>query len=158
MEHPLSQTIDNLRFIFAILFLLMAIFFFIGVTQEDIVKSATMQFEERVRLEGYIDQDMYETYMKKVSIVPLKITMRHSFYNIDGSSNKVLTVFTEKDMLNDIYSPAGMYKFNKGDDFYIEVRHINPTPYQIMLMLMTKVPAKPGIIAAKGGMIYNVSY
>ena len=157
MEYIITSTVSTFKLIIGFILLILAIFFWVQTSQTDIVNDITSNFVERVRYEGYIDRDMYETYMKSVSLAPYKIIFRHVSYNKDGSGRRVETTFTEKDIVSMIYSDEKVYKMQKGDDFIVIVSELEPSPFQVMMQSVTKAPAKYGVVTSKGGMVFNAS-
>lgn len=155
MEYSLEQAINTFKLVIGFILIILAIFFWVYSSQRDMVNEITANFAERVRYEGYIDKDMYETFMNQVSIAPYRVMFRHVSYNIDKSGRKVETVFTEKDIIDKIYSSTGIYKMKKGDDFVVVVSELQPSAFQALMQSITKSPAKYGVIASKGGMVFD---
>ena len=109
---------------------------------------------------------MYDDFLKKVSVEPVKVTMHHRQVGADG----VATVKTEKQILEKVV--AGGYDLkeiknadgnivpsdpNKPtiDDFYISVSPMQDSMFYKLLSVATQSAySKPGAIS-KGGMVYR---
>ena len=158
MEISFTLLIKVIMFIATAVLILLSMFFWINTTEFDTVNQISTNFSERIRYEGYIDRDMYEEYMTKISLSPYKIIFRHTKFKFNNLGQKVETTYTEKDILEKLYSPEGRYKFKKGDDFFVVVSQMQPAVYSVLMQTLTNSPAKAGVISTKGGMIENEAY
>ncbi|WP_202707674.1 hypothetical protein [Sporosalibacterium faouarense] len=154
-----SKLFSIMGIVFIVILILLLIFFILKIEQDQVIKDATKDFNERVRFEGYITRDMYENYMERISIKPLEIRFRHIKYKIDSSNREVLTIYTQREIIDEIYNnPNKIYKLEKHDEFIVQVKELQPSIFEGVMQILTKSLAKPHIIVSKGGVVHNESY
>lgn len=162
MEYIVGQLFSHFRLIFASFMIMLSILFWVNVEQQEMVKEATANFVERVRYEGYISRDMYETYENKISVVPYKVLFYHQRYELNQNDQRVLTVYDQINILNTLYntdpSIDKIYRLQKGDDFLVLLKPLQPSFFQYLLSFISQTSLKRETWISRGGMVFNESY
>lgn len=121
------------------------------------MKEYTESFAETVRHKGYITKEMYEDYLKSVSLTTIKISLIHDKRS-PFLKDDVLNLRFTRDIVEEIYR-NGIYKLKVGDDFEVILRKATPKYFDTIIGILTqKIPSRYKVIAAKGGMILNEQY
>lgn len=154
----LDKIYDLLVYLISFSLIFGTILFHIYVLDRQVVKEATEQFVDRVKYEGYITRDMYETYLEKISVAPYRVYMRHIVYSTDSSGWRRESPYTEYAVKDSLYSPGNTYYMRKGDDFQVIVAEMGPSPFFVFMQFVANTPARPAVVTSQGGMILNESY
>ncbi len=158
MEYFIEQTLDYLKMVVGIFFILVAILFWADSQRLEMLNLNVVRLVDRVRYEGYITREMYEEFERKVSIFPCKINIQHISYNLNANAQRVWTVSNEKKIYDVIYSDEKIYKMSKGDDFIVYVTPLQAWGYkQLLRVLGGEIGAYEKPIL-RGGLIYNEGY
>jgi len=81
----------------------------------DIVDRATIDFTEVVKVNGYINESLFDSYLKRLSFKPVKLIIHHE--------NKNKRVKTASEIMKAVYdSPERVYLMEEGDYFYVMVQ------------------------------------
>lgn len=166
MQYPIEIVASVFRFFIGIVAISLVILFWGHVQRHEIMNDAVTDFCDQVRYKGVITADMYDDFLKKVSVEPVKITMHHRQIGADG----VVSVKTEKEILQKViaggYDLKAVIKPDNAtvppdpnhpteDDFYISVSSIQPSLFYRLLSVATQSAySKPEAIS-KGGMVYK---
>lgn len=158
MRSILGKMYDFMVYLISFSLIFGSILFYIHVMDRQIVKEETNKFVERVKYEGYMTKDMYESYLKRISVAPYRVYMRHIVHSTDSSGRRMESPYTEYEVKKRIYSAGNIYYMKKGDDFQIIVAEMAPSPFFGFMQAITRTPARPAVVTTKGGMILNESY
>ncbi len=134
------------------------------------VYATVCDFVSDVQLNGYISQDAYNKFSKKLSDTDSRyqISMTHThdvvypMFNENGNAIKgTKTIASNKyedDILDDLYDNKGVYYLEKGDKFSVTVKNTTRTMGQKLNSIFTGSSTKYAIIATYGGVIRNENY
>lgn len=143
--------------------LIMILFLFWSDTQQErFIDRHAASFDEDVRYEGYIDQEMYEFLMDALikTGTPYRVMIQHIRWSVDENGIKAATIYKEQIILEEIYgSLNGRYKMERGDDFLVVVSSLQPSHLDSFWTALNGKGAPIGkVISAKGGRIEHASY
>lgn len=137
---------------------------------QDLVYTEVADFVQQVQLNGFISQDMYNEFTKKLSDTNLLYTveMTHAHdvvmpvFNEAGDAvtgTKVVksTVY-EDDILDGVFDKDGIYYFETGDHFSLTVKNKNRSLAQRLNTLITGSSIKYSVVATYGATIRNENY
>jgi hypothetical protein len=158
MEYFIEQTLDYIKIVIGIFFILIAILFWADTQKLEALNVSVVRFVDRVRYEGYITQDMFEDFERRTSIISCKINMQHLRFDLNQSAERVYTVYNEKTIYDEIFSDKRIYKMNKGDDFIIIVTPLQISGYKYLMRALGGKPLMRERPILRGGLVYNEAY
>lgn len=137
------------------------------------VNMETQNFANNVRHKGYIDEKMYEDYVKGLAntqnVYDIKIVHTKKVYHPlsptdpgysqDNTFTVVEQSYPIQTILNGINSsPNHQYRMNQGDDISVEVVNMSKTGTMVFLQAIGGKGENSLIFSKAGGMITNEDY
>lgn len=137
---------------------------------QDFVYAEVADFVQQVQLNGYISQDQYNDFTKKLGDTNMLYTieMTHSHdvvmpvFNEAGDAvvgTKVVRSTTyEDEILESVFNTDGIYYFEVGDQFTLTVKNKNRSLAQRLNALLNGSSTKYSVVATYGATIRNENY
>lgn len=129
------------------------------------VNEETTEFVDMIRNNGYLSDDMYSLFQKKIlktnNRYEIKMIHRHKqinpIYSDDGRLQDDVNVIYhntyEEDILRKIYEEDGIYKMNQGDFISVSIYNTNPTLSSRFQEFFLGTSVQHSICVRYGGMI-----
>lgn len=119
------------------------------------IRQITKEFTENVQKEGYIDLEMYETFMKEISVQKVTIEFEYTYETRDFAGRKINMYVSKKQIIDELYNnPDHIFKMQKYGNFKVKV-YSNGDIFSGILGKVTNHPELFRVITSKGGMIYR---
>lgn len=140
------------------------------VITQDYVYTTVADFVQEVQLCGYITQEQYNEFTKKLSdtgsVYTIEMTHSHDVimpvFGEDGNSvtgtKTVRSTTYEDEILEKMYNTEGVYYFEVGDQFSMTVKNKSRTTAQKLNSLLSKGSTKYAVVATYGATIRNENY